>query len=76
MVLGVPQGCILDAQLFLLYTSEHFSLRESNSYGYADNSTLVAILCHPMHGERVALGESLNRGLILVRELCDLLVLN
>ena len=46
---GVPlqQGCVLDSQLFLLYTTELFSIVENKLYGYADDSTLVAAVPSP-----------------------------
>ena len=58
---GVPQGSVLDPQLFLLYTAELFSVVENKLYGYADDSTLVAVV--PSPGERVAVSESMNRDL-------------
>ena len=51
-VSGVPQGSVLDPQLFLLYTAELFSIVENKLFGYADCSTLVAVV--PSHGEKVA----------------------
>ena len=57
--LGVSQGSVLGPQLFLLYTAEHFSVVENKLYGYADDSTLVAVV--PSLGERVAVCESMNR---------------
>ena len=60
VVLGVPQGSVCP-QLFLLYTAELFSIVENKLYGYADNSTLVAVV--PSPGERVAVSESMNRDL-------------
>ena len=57
----MPQGSVLGPQLFLLYTAELFSIVENNLYGYADDSTLVAVV--PSPGERVAVSESMNRDL-------------
>ena len=56
MVSGVPQGSVLGQQLFLLYTAELFSIVENKLYGYAGDSTLVAVV--PSPGERVAVSES------------------
>ena len=50
VVSGVPQGSVLGLQLFLLYTAELFSIMENKLYGYADDSTLVAVV--PSPGER------------------------
>ena len=42
-----------------MYTEELFSVAENKLYGYADDSTLVAVVQSP--GERVAVSESINR---------------
>ena len=44
IVSGVPHESVLDHQLFLLYTAELFSTVENKLYGYADDSTLVAVM--------------------------------
>ena len=44
MVPGVPQGSVFGPQLFLLYNAELFSIVENKLYGYADDSTLVAVV--------------------------------
>ena len=56
--------------LFLLYTSELFSIWENKLIGYADDSTLMAVV--PSPGVRVAVTESLIRDLGRVSEWCDL----
>ena len=70
VVSGVPQGSVLGPQLFLLYTAEPFSIVENKLYGYADDSTLVAVV--PSPGERVAVSESMNRDLNRVSVWCNL----
>ena len=55
--------------LFLLYTSEHFSILENKLIGYADDS-LMAVVSSP--GVRVTAAESLIRDLGRVSEWCDL----
>ena len=42
--------------MFLLYTSELFSILENKLIGYADDSTLIAVV--PSPGVRVAVAES------------------
>ena len=61
VVSGVPQGSVLGRQLILLHTAELFSIVENKLYGYADDSTLVAVV--PSPDERVAVSESMNRDL-------------
>ena len=56
--------------MFLLYTSELFSILENKLIGYADDSTLMAVVLSP--GVRVAVAESLIRDLGRVGESCDL----
>ena len=56
--------------LFLLYTSELFSTLENKLIGYADDSTLMAVV--PSPGARVPLAKSLNRDLVRVNAWCDL----
>ena len=43
VVTGVPQGSVLGQLLFLLSTSEHFSILENKLIGYADDSALMAV---------------------------------
>ena len=56
--------------LFLLYTSELFSILENKLISYGDDSTLMAVVRSP--GVRVAVAESLIRDLGRVSEWCDL----
>ena len=56
--------------LFLLYTSELFSILENKLIGYADDSTLMAVM--PSPGVSVVVAESLIRDLGSVSEWCDL----
>ena len=56
--------------MFLLYTSELFSILENKLIGYADDSTLMAVVSSP--GIRVPVAESLIRDLGRVSYWCDL----
>ena len=56
--------------LILLYTSEFFYILENKLIGYADDSTLMAVV--PSPGVRVAVAESLICDLGRVSEWCDL----
>ena len=62
----MSQGSVLGPLLFLLYTSELFSVLENKLIGYADDSTLIAVV--PSPGLRVAVSESLSRDLMKVSE--------
>ena len=59
VVSGVPQGSVLGPLLSLLFTSELFSILENKLIGYADDSTLIAVV--PSPGVRVTVAESLSR---------------
>ena len=71
VVSGLPLSSVFGLLLFLLYTSEHFSIPESKLIGYADESILLYyVVLSP--GVRVTRAESLNRDLDKVSEWCDL----
>ena len=66
----VPQCSVLGPLLFLLYTSELFSILDNKLIGYADDSTLIAVV--PSQGLWVAVAEFVSRDLGKVNEWCDL----
>ena len=70
IVSGGQQGSVLGPLLFLLYISELFFKLENKLIGYADDSTLMAVV--PSPGARVTVAESLNRDLVRVNAWCDL----
>ena len=61
---------VLGPLLYLLYTSELFSFLENKLIGYADDSTLMAVV--PSSGVRVAVAESWIPDFGTVSEWCDL----
>ena len=56
--------------MFLLYTSEFFSILENKLIGYADDATLMAFV--PSPGVKITVAESLIRDLGRANEWCDL----
>ena len=67
---GAPQSSILGPLLFrAVYTSELFSILVNKLIGYADDSTLMAVV--PSPGVRITVTESLIRDLGRVSESCD-----
>ena len=70
VVSGVSQGSVLCPLLFFLHTAKLFSVVENKLYGYADDSTLVAVV--PSPGEKVAVSESMNCDLNRVSVWCNL----
>ena len=65
----MPQGSVLGSLLFLLYTSEPFSILENKLIGYNDDYALMTVVPSPV--ARVAVAESLIRDLGRVGEWCD-----
>ena len=66
IVSDMPQGSVLGHLLFILYTSEMFKLVENRLYAYADDFTLLAVVCKP--ADRLAVAASLNRDLASIQE--------
>ena len=66
----MPQGSVLGPLLFLLYTSELFSILENKLIGYADYSTLIAVVPSPL--VRVTVADSMIRDIGRVTKWCDL----
>ena len=56
--------------MFLLYTSELFSILENKLISYADDSTSIAV--EPSPGVRVTVAELFSRDLVNISEWCVL----
>ena len=68
---GLSQGSVLGPLLFLLYTSELFSILENKLIGYSDDSTLMDVV--PSPGVKVTVAESSIHDLgRVISEWCDL----
>ena len=63
-------GSVLGPLLFLLYTSELFSILENKLIGYVDDFTLMAVV--PSPSVRVTVAGSLIRASGRVSDWCDL----
>jgi len=55
--------------MFILYTSELFSITENKLVGYADDSTLIATIRKP--SDRLGVEASLQRDLLAISSWCD-----
>ena len=62
VVSGMQQGSVLGPLLFLLYTSDFFSILENKLIGYADDSTSIALVPSQVT-VKVTVSESLLRDL-------------
>ena len=71
VVSGVPQGSVLGQLLFLLYTSEFFSILEIKLVDYVDDSNLNGVV--PSPGVSVAVAQSLYSDLGKISEWCDII---
>ena len=69
VVRSAPGRCFGSAVVPPVHRGD-FSILENNLYGYADDSTFVAVI--PSPDGRVAVTESLNRDLKRVSMWCDL----
>ena len=45
IISGVPQESVLGRLLFIAYTSEMLELVDNRLFSYADDSTLLAVVC-------------------------------
>ena len=68
--MSVAGQCFGGVIVPILYTSELFSMLENKLIGYADDSTLIAVVSFP--GVRVIVAEYPSGDLVKVSEWCDL----
>ena len=68
VVSGVPQGSVLGPLLYVLYTRDLLEITSNCLVGYADDSTLFAVIPHP--SDRPAVLASLQRDLDLISSWC------
>ena len=66
----MPQSSVLGTLSFILYASELFSILEKKLIGYADDSTLLAVV--PSSAVGVTIAETLSHDLVKISEWCDL----
>ena len=69
IVSSMPQGSMLGPLLFIRYTSEMFELVENRLYAYADDSTLLEVVCK--RADRPAVAASLNRDMTRIHMWCN-----
>ena len=70
VVSGVPQGSVWARYCSSCTLLSFFAIFENKLIGYADDSTVTAVV--PSPGIRVAVAETLIRGLGRVSEWCDI----
>ena len=64
----MPQSSVLGQLLFVLYTSEIFHIVGSHIVGYAEDSTIYAVILRPLSGPQVM--ELMNQDLAARLSLC------
>ena len=68
MVSGVPQGCVLGPLLFLVYTSELFSLVSNSQVGYASDTSFLGVVPRP--SDRTSVTDSFDADLPVISDWC------